>query len=58
MRWPWSLPRGSEMARRKAEHESDDVRVHLRSLAAQLKYEIDRLDVIVSKLNESRTDDT
>jgi hypothetical protein len=52
MRWPWSLERGSEMARRKAEHETEDARVRLRTLAAQLKDEIDRLDVIVGKLNE------
>lgn len=56
MRWPWSPPRGSEMTRRKAERETDDARVNLRTLAAQLTREIDRLDVIVNRLHEGVKD--
>lgn len=55
MRWPWQVERGSDMARRKAESNSDDARVHLRTLAQELQRSIDRLEDVVSRLEQEHS---
>lgn len=55
MRWPWQFERGSEMTRRRAESDSDDARVHLRTLAEELKRSIDRLEDVVSRMEQDHS---
>lgn len=51
MRWPWQPRNGcGERNRRQREAESDDARVHLRTLAEELKRSIDRLEQVVSRM--------
>lgn len=49
MRWPWMRDE-DEGSRRQREIESDDARVHLRSLAEELKRSIDRLEQVVTRM--------
>lgn len=55
MRWPWQVERGSEMARRRAESDTDDARVHLRTLAQELQRSIDRLEDVVGRMEREHS---
>lgn len=52
MRWPWQSRNGHERLRRLREIESEDARVYLRTLAEELKRSIDRLEHVVSRMED------